>query len=64
MVPCYMCTDIPCVPVCPSGALDIDLVSVIKEGSNEKELDINKSGTWITHHIRANYLYFLRFILG
>ena len=22
-VPCYMCTDIPCVPVCPTGALDI-----------------------------------------
>jgi ferredoxin-type protein NapG len=37
-VPCYMCEDIPCVPVCPSGALD--QLSV----SNEKgELDINKS---------------------
>ena len=22
-VPCYMCEDIPCVPVCPSGALDM-----------------------------------------
>ncbi|TKI69271.1 ferredoxin-type protein NapG [Sulfurimonas crateris] len=21
-IPCYMCPDIPCVPVCPSGALD------------------------------------------
>jgi ferredoxin-type protein NapG len=21
-MPCYMCTDIPCVPVCPTGALD------------------------------------------
>ena len=21
-IPCYMCTDIPCVPVCPTGALD------------------------------------------
>ena len=40
-VPCYMCTDIPCVPVCPTGALDIDLVSVMKEG--EKVLDIEKS---------------------
>jgi len=37
-VPCYMCEDIPCVPVCPSGALDVLSVS------NEKgELDIDKS---------------------
>ena len=37
-VPCYMCEDIPCVPVCPSGALDLGSVS------NEKgELDINKA---------------------
>ena len=26
-VPCYMCDDIPCVPVCPSGALDIEKVT-------------------------------------
>jgi ferredoxin-type protein NapG len=26
-IPCYMCPDIPCVPVCPSGALDIKSVS-------------------------------------
>ena len=25
--PCYMCPDIPCVPVCPTGALDESLVS-------------------------------------
>jgi ferredoxin-type protein NapG len=37
-VPCYMCDDIPCVPVCPSGALDI------KSVQNEKgELDINRA---------------------
>lgn len=36
-IPCYMCEDIPCVPVCPSGALDITKVS-----SNGK-LDINKA---------------------
>ncbi len=36
-VPCYMCEDIPCVPVCPTGALDIDKVT------NEKgEMDIRK----------------------
>ena len=37
-VPCYMCEDIPCVPVCPSGALD--QLSVSKENG---ELDIDKS---------------------
>jgi ferredoxin-type protein NapG len=26
-IPCYMCTDIPCVPVCPTNALDEKLVS-------------------------------------
>ncbi|WP_298749770.1 ferredoxin-type protein NapG [uncultured Arcobacter sp.] len=34
-VPCYMCTDIPCVPVCPTDALDEKLVST------NGELDIN-----------------------
>jgi ferredoxin-type protein NapG len=37
-VPCYMCEDIPCVPVCPSGALDQLSVS-----NNKGELDINKA---------------------
>jgi len=37
-VPCYMCDDIPCVPVCPSGALDE--ASVTDENG---ELDINKA---------------------
>lgn len=36
-IPCYMCTDIPCVPVCPSGALDITKVST------NGALDINKA---------------------
>jgi len=36
-IPCYMCTDIPCVPVCPSGALDITKVST------NNQLDINKA---------------------
>ncbi|MDD3462322.1 MAG: ferredoxin-type protein NapG [Sulfurospirillaceae bacterium] len=40
-MPCYMCTDIPCVPVCPTGALDEDSVSSMKNG--KKELDINKA---------------------
>ncbi len=38
-VPCYMCPDIPCVPVCPTGALDEKSVSDDKTG----ELDINKA---------------------
>ena len=37
-VPCYMCEEIPCVPVCPSGALDMP--SLLNE---KQELDINKS---------------------
>jgi ferredoxin-type protein NapG len=37
-VPCYMCDDIPCVPVCPSGALDMPTLL-----NKEEELDINKA---------------------
>ena len=37
-IPCYMCPDIPCVPVCPTGALDILSVS-----DKNKKLDINKA---------------------
>lgn len=36
-IPCYMCPDIPCVPVCPTNALDETLVST------EGKLDINKA---------------------
>jgi ferredoxin-type protein NapG len=36
-IPCYMCPDIPCVPVCPSGALDVQSVST------NDVLDINKA---------------------
>ena len=36
-VPCYMCPDIPCVPACPTNALDESLVST------DNVLDINKS---------------------
>ena len=30
--PCYMCVDIPCVPVCPTGALSDKDVTVIEKG--------------------------------
>ena len=36
-IPCYMCPDIPCVPVCPSGALDEAIVS------QDDVLNINKA---------------------
>jgi ferredoxin-type protein NapG len=36
-IPCYMCPDIPCVPVCPTDALDI------KKVSSENRLNINKA---------------------
>ncbi len=39
-IPCYMCEDIPCVPPCPTGALDIDSVSEIKDG--KRVFDITK----------------------
>lgn len=42
-IPCYMCPDVPCVPVCPSGALD---VKTIAKESADMELaipDINRS---------------------
>jgi ferredoxin-type protein NapG len=35
-VPCYMCDDIPCVPVCPTGSLDIKKVTNPESG----EMDI------------------------
>ncbi len=41
-IPCYMCDDIPCVPPCPTGALDIKSVSTLKD-NGVLELDIDKS---------------------
>lgn len=38
-IPCYMCDDIPCVPPCPSGALDAMLVSKT-DNKGAKHLDI------------------------
>ncbi|WP_418186953.1 ferredoxin-type protein NapG [Aliarcobacter lanthieri] len=34
-IPCYMCVDIPCVPICPTNALDEKLV---KNNNNEFEI--------------------------
>lgn len=42
-IPCYMCVDVPCVPVCPTDALDEKLL--YKDGLDSKEsaMDINKA---------------------
>lgn len=40
-IPCYMCSDIPCVPVCPSGALSEPSVSSYVQ--SHATLDINKA---------------------
>ena len=39
-VPCYMCDDIPCVPVCPTGALDPDAVTNEKGELDYKMMDM------------------------
>ena len=36
-IPCYMCPDIPCVPVCPTGALDESSVT------KDEKLDIKEA---------------------
>ena len=41
-IPCYMCTDIPCVPVCPTEALDEKSLLSMAEDNTQK-LDVNKS---------------------
>jgi len=38
--PCHMCKDIPCVPACPTGALNRSLVSE-KDAAGRERLDIN-----------------------
>ena len=39
-VPCYMCDDIPCVPVCPTEALDITKVTNKKGELDPKLMDM------------------------
>ncbi len=38
-VPCYLCTDIPCTVACPTGALNLALVS----DDSGRELDVNRT---------------------
>ena len=42
-VPCYMCPDVPCVPVCPSGALDVKVIAKQVDGQKIDEPDIEKA---------------------
>ena len=51
--PCHMCKDIPCVPVCPSGALDMR--SVI----TDNKLDINKADMGVAVIDKENCIAFL-----
>lgn len=41
-IPCYMCTDVPCVAECPTNALDEKMILSLKENGEEK-MDIEKS---------------------
>jgi len=43
-IPCYMCPDIPCVPVCPSGALDIKKVTDIQVEDQKSDINLAKMG--------------------
>ena len=42
-IPCYMCPDVPCVPVCPSGALDVKKIAKEVDGVEIEKPDINKA---------------------
>ena len=42
-IPCYMCVDVPCVPVCPSGALDVKKIAKQIDGIDTKTPDIEKA---------------------
>lgn len=43
-VPCYLCTDVPCVPACPSGALDVKALFKDRDAKlSVDNLDVNKT---------------------
>ncbi|MCF6174046.1 MAG: ferredoxin-type protein NapG [Campylobacteraceae bacterium] len=45
--PCFMCDDIPCVPACPSGALDV--LSVTNKKTKKLDINMAKMGLAIVH---------------
>ena len=46
-IPCYMCTNIPCTYVCPSGALDVKLL--IEKQSGKPSINEAKMGLAVIH---------------
>ena len=44
--PCYMCQDIPCVPVCPTGALDHALENIDESHMGLAVIDIENCLSW------------------
>jgi ferredoxin-type protein NapG len=44
--PCYMCEDIPCVPVCPTGALDQALDDIDNSRMGLAVIDIENCLSW------------------
>ena len=44
--PCYMCEDIPCVPVCPTGALDHALDNIDDSRMGLAVIDIENCLSW------------------
>ena len=44
--PCYMCEDIPCVPVCPTGALDHTLENIDESHMGLAVIDIENCLSW------------------
>ena len=44
--PCYMCEDIPCVPVCPTGALDHTLENIDDSRMGLAVIDIENCLSW------------------
>ena len=44
--PCYMCEDIPCVPVCPTGALDHGLENIDDSRMGLAVIDIENCLSW------------------
>ncbi|MDR0468046.1 MAG: ferredoxin-type protein NapG [Campylobacteraceae bacterium] len=46
-IPCEMCVDIPCVPVCPTQALDPLLVSTLKDDRRVLDINMSKMGVAI-----------------
>ncbi|MFK5882108.1 MAG: ferredoxin-type protein NapG [Sulfurospirillum sp.] len=45
--PCFMCDDIPCVPACPSGALDI--LSLTNKKTKKLDINMARMGLAVVH---------------